>query len=87
MMRWVALGLIIVLLVIGWVAYSNPTALPGGGSFPILSLVSAAMVLMLVAGFFFGVGRTRLQSKAAIAGILFWPIALIVIVLVYNWIG
>jgi|CXWL01.1.fsa_nt_gi protein-S-isoprenylcysteine O-methyltransferase Ste14 len=81
MMRWFGLVIVVALLALGYVAYAYPRTFP---NMDVASLVYAVMALLLVSGAGYGFWRFREHKAASVAGLVFWPIAIIAIAWAYE---
>lgn len=80
-MRWLGVLFVVVLLGLGWIGYSQPERFWG---IDLPGIVYAVMALLLVSGASFGFWRFRAHKRAALAGIVFWPLAIIGIIWAYE---
>lgn len=83
MSRWVGLVVVVVLLVVAWIGFFYPQAMPGNLDVP--QLVYLLMALLLVSGAGLGFRRIRMEPGAALAGVVFWAALIVLIVMVYSW--
>lgn len=80
-MRWLGILLVVALLALGWVGFSQPERFPG---VDMVGLVWAAMTLLLVTGAAYGFWRFREHKGAALAGVVFWTLAIVALVWGYE---
>jgi hypothetical protein len=83
MNRWVGVGVVIVLLIVGFVAYSRPDMFPAGLDTP--RLIYLLMALLLVTGAAYGFRRLQTNGRTVLTSIVAWLGIVAVIALVYIW--
>lgn len=83
MKRWVGLLVVAALLALAWIGYTQPQRFPADLDVP--RLVFLIMALLLVSGAGYGFWRFRYDGGRALAGILFWCAAIIVLTFGYAW--
>lgn len=85
MNRWLGVALVILLLILGWIAYDRPQLFPGNAD--ITGVIYMLMALLLVGGGLFGLRPTSLDRSQAIPALLFWGGLILAIVFAYQWIN
>lgn len=85
MKNWLGVGVVIVLLVVGWIGYDRPDLFPANLDVP--RLIYLLMALLLVAGAGYGFRRLRFDGKNALVSIVIWAGLFAVIALVYAWLN
>lgn len=83
-MRWVGLGVVVFLLAIAFFALNTPGRVAGVSTSAIAQIAWLLMALLLVSGAAHGFWRFRYDGKRALAGIVFWALAFVAVVLGYQ---
>lgn len=80
--RWVGLFVVVALLVVGFVAYSQPQLFPT--DVDLARLIYMLLLLVLLSGAAFGFGRLRAEPGKALWAILFWGGLILAIMALYQ---
>jgi hypothetical protein len=83
MNRWVGVGVVIALLLIGFVAYTRPEMFPARFDTP--RLIYLLMALLLVSGAAYGFRRLQTDRRTVFTSAVVWLALIAVIALVYVW--
>lgn len=83
MNRWIAVGVVVALLIVGWVAYMRPDLFPAGLDTP--RLIYLLMSLLLVSGAAYGFRRLQTDRRTLFISLVSWVVLIAVIALVYMW--
>ncbi|MDX2277492.1 MAG: hypothetical protein NW206_18750 [Hyphomonadaceae bacterium] len=85
MNRWVGVGVVVALLLVGLAGYLRPDLFPGQLDTP--RLIYLLMTLLLVTGAAFGFRHLKVDGRQALRNIAAWLGLIAVIGLAYVWLN